>query len=304
MRKFTATALAHTSLAGLLLTALLLGCCSRCKPPSAKPPATLLAVRIPGTMGAPKTLRLGLRASYAQRTAPIGRLSSRGRGQGQGQGHGHGLLYVYPRDRALGVNLASSAGPVDVVLLDAQRRVLRVAEAVAPAKPKRVTVIPRLYRYAILLPAKGARKAGLAVGVQVTFTLPDRAQPQRVLTAVSLYPKRRPTVRVLAEVALTEPERTMGLMWRTRLPANGGMLFRFEKSYFISFWMKNTLISLDMIFLDDNHMVTGVVHRAKPKSESSSDVGRVNSRYVLEVPAGFARRNGITRGTTASFSLP
>ncbi len=283
---------ARTSMAGLVLTALLLGCCSRCKPPTAKPPATVLAVRVPWTMGSSTTLRLGLRASYSERAAVIGRLPA------------GGLIYVYPRDRALGVNLSTAARPVDVVLLDAQRRVLRVAVSVPPSRSQRVTEAPRLHRYAILLPSKGSQKAGLAVGVQVSFTLPDNAQPQRVLTAVNLHPNRRPSVRVMAEVALTEPERTMGLMWRTHLPPGGGMLFRFERSYFISFWMKNTLISLDMIFFNDDFVVTGVVHRARPKDESASHVGRVNSRYVLEVPAGFARRNGITRGTTVSFSLP
>ena len=77
-----------------------------------------------------------------------------------------------------------------------------------------------------------------------------------------------------------------------------------ERSYFISFWMKNTLISLDMIFFNDNFVVTGVVHRAKPRDESAYHVGQVNSRYVLEVPAGFARRAGITSGTSVAFSLP
>lgn len=282
---------ARTSLVVLVLATLLLGCCSRCKPPTPKPPATVLTVQVPGPKGAIQNLRLGLRATYVERAAPIGRLPA------------GGLLYAYPRDRALGVNLASAARPVDVVLLDSQRRVLRVAASVSSTSP-RVTLAPRLHRYALLLPAQRSRKAGLAVGVQVSFTLPDRAHAHRVLTAVNLHPKGRASVRVMAELALTDPERTMGLMWRTRLPSGAGMLFRFERSYFISFWMKNTLISLDMIFFNDNFVVTGVVHRAKPRDESAYHVGQVNSRYVLEVPAGFARRAGITSGTSVTFSLP
>jgi len=280
------------SLAVLILLALALGCCSRCKPRSRKAVRTPVAVRVPGPMGAPKILRLGLRATYAERAAPIGRLPK------------GGLLYAYPRDRALGVDHSTAAEPVDLVLLDAQKRVLKVAVSVPPASELRVSVAPRLHRFSILLPAEGARKAGLAKGTIVAFSLPPRARPERVLTAVNLHPPRRPSVRVQAEVALTEPERTMGLMWRTGLPARGGMLFRFERSYPITFWMKNTLISLDMIFFDDNHVVTGVVHRAKPRTETPVGVGRVNSRYVLEVPAGFARRHGITRGTSVTFNLP
>lgn len=280
------------SLVGLVLLALALGCCSRCKPRSRKPARTAVAVRVLGAMGASKTLRLALRATYGERAAPIGRLP---------QG---GLLYAYPRDRALGVDHSTSTAPVDVVLLDARRRVLKVAVSVPPTSNRRVSVAPGLHRYAILLRGEGARKAGLAKGVQVSFTLPERAQPHRVLIPVDLHPPRRRSVRVQAEVALTEPERTMGLMWRKALPPRGGMVFRFERSYPITFWMKNTLISLDMIFINDSHQVTGVVHRARPKGESAVGVGRVNSRYVLEVPAGFARRHGIARGTSVSFSLP
>lgn len=279
-------------LVGLVLLALLLGCCSRCKPRSSKPPRTAVTVRVPGAKGASTTLRLGLRATYAERAVPINRLPK------------GGLLYAYPRDRALGVNHATSAAPVDIVLLDSQRKVLHVAVAVPPASTRRVSVAPTLHRYAILLPGEGAAKAGLAKGVQVSFTLPQSARSHRMFTPVDLHPPRRRSVRVQAETALTEPERTMGLMWRKTLPAQGGMLFRFEASYPISFWMKNTLISLDMIFINDNHQVTGVVHRAEPQTETARHVGQVNSRYVLEVPAGFARRHGIARGTSVSFNLP
>jgi len=280
------------SIVGLALLALALGCCSRCKPRSHKPARTAITVRVPGAKGPSGTLHLALRATYGERAAPIGRLPA------------GGLVYAYPRDRALGVDHTTSAAPLDVVLLDNQRRVLRVAVSVPPTSQRRVSVAPRLHRYAILLPGEGARKAGLVKGVQVSFTLPDRALPHRVLTPVDLHPPGRRSVRVLAEVALTEPERTMGLMWRTSLPRTGGMVFRFERSHPITFWMKNTLISLDMIFFNDNFQVTGVVHRAKPKDESAVGIGRVKSRYVLEVPAGFARRHGIARGTSVSFSLP
>lgn len=276
----------------LVLMALLLGCCSRCKPRGSKPTRTAVTVRVPGAKGASKTLRLGLRATYAERTAPIGRLSP------------GGLLVAYPRDRALGVNHATSAAPLDIVLLDSQQKVLHVAVAVPPNSSRRVSVAPTLHRYAILLPGGGAAQAGLTKGVRVSFTLPPSARPHRMFTPVDLHPPRRRSVRVQAELALTEPERTMGLMWRKKLPPFGGMLFRFEASYPISFWMKNTLISLDMIFINNDYQVTGVVHRAEPQTETARHVGQVNSRYVLEVPAGFARLHGIARGTSVSFSLP
>lgn len=280
------------SLILLVLGAGLLGCCSRCKPPARKPPSTAVTVRVARAMGAPQTLRPILRATYAERAAPIGRVPPAG------------VLYAYPRDRALGIDHSSGAQAMDVVLLDAKKRVVRVAAAVNPRSRHRISVVPRLFRYAILLPARGARAAGLVAGAQVSFTLPERAAPHRVLTPVDLNPRGRRSVRVQAELALTDAERMMGLMWRTQLPARGGMLFRFERAHVITFWMKNTLIPLDMIFFNDDFLITGVVHRAKPKNEGRSWVGNVASRYVLEVPGGFARRYGIRRGDSVSVNLP
>ncbi|GIW39539.1 MAG: hypothetical protein KatS3mg076_0116 [Candidatus Binatia bacterium] len=107
-------------------------------------------------------------------------------------------------------------------------------------------------------------------------------------------------VRVRVEVADTPEKRSLGLMYRKSLPAGTGMLFLFPDEEDHAFWMKNTWISLDMVFIDAHGTVVGVVPDARPGSTESLRVG-TPSRYVLEVPAGFARRHGIGPGTRVRF---
>jgi uncharacterized membrane protein (UPF0127 family) len=102
------------------------------------------------------------------------------------------------------------------------------------------------------------------------------------------------------EVAATPETRTRGLMWREVLPAGQGMLFIFPTDEVQSFWMRNTLIALDMLFIDSAGKIVGIIENAQPRTLSSRSVG-VPGRYVLEVPGGWSRAHGISRGGTARF---
>lgn len=102
------------------------------------------------------------------------------------------------------------------------------------------------------------------------------------------------------EVADTARKRGWGLMYRNELGTDEGMLFVFPDERDQSFWMKNTPLSLDIIFMDARRRVVGIIHDTVPFSTRSVSVG-VPSRYVLEVRAGLARRNGIVVGDTARF---
>jgi hypothetical protein len=108
------------------------------------------------------------------------------------------------------------------------------------------------------------------------------------------------TLRVPVEVVRTEDERARGLMFRRELAAQQGMLFIFDQAEIQSFWMKNTYIPLDMIFINEAMQVVGVVENAEPLTTTSRRV-RDPSRYVLEVNGGFAKRHGITAGTRVAF---
>ncbi len=120
---------------------------------------------------------------------------------------------------------------------------------------------------------------------------------------VTFRPAGRPAVRVLAELAVTPRTREVGLMYRGELAPNRGMLFVFPREEIQVFWMKNTLIPLDMIFLDRHKVVVGVVANAKPLTLTPRRVNRP-SAYVVEVNAGFAAAHGIRPGTKAEFRLP
>ena len=102
------------------------------------------------------------------------------------------------------------------------------------------------------------------------------------------------------EVADTAEERRWGLMYRRELGTDEGLLFVFPDERDQSFWMKNTPLSLDIIFMDRHRRVVGIIHDTVPFSTRSVGVG-VPSRYVLEVRAGLARRNGIAEGDVARF---
>lgn len=106
------------------------------------------------------------------------------------------------------------------------------------------------------------------------------------------------TVRV--ELARTDGERRRGLMYRQHLAPDAGMLFVFEKEAVQSFWMKNTLLTLDMIFIRDDMTVVGIIENAAPMTTESRSVG-TPSRYVLEVNGGFARAHGVTVGGRVTF---
>jgi hypothetical protein len=101
--------------------------------------------------------------------------------------------------------------------------------------------------------------------------------------------------RLMVEIADTSPLRTRGLMWRSEVPDGTGMLFIFPTEVVQSFWMRNTLIPLDLLFVDRSGKVVGVVQWAEPQTLTSRTVGKP-SLYVLEVPGGWTSRNSVRTG--------
>ena len=98
------------------------------------------------------------------------------------------------------------------------------------------------------------------------------------------------------EIADEPDEQARGLMFRPTLPADAGMLFIFDPPRPANFWMRNTMIPLDMIFIDDTGAVDSVAERSDTFSEQvSSSIGDV--RAVLEINGGLSRQLGIGPGT-------
>ena len=103
-------------------------------------------------------------------------------------------------------------------------------------------------------------------------------------------------VRFSIELADDDQERELGLMNRTELPSSSAMLFAYPAPKHAWFWMKNTLIPLDMIFADATGLVTNVHSNAVPLDETPIDGGE-GVTYVLEINGGLAKRMGIDRGS-------
>lgn len=105
------------------------------------------------------------------------------------------------------------------------------------------------------------------------------------------------------EVARSAYEHSKGLMDRTSMPHNQGMLFIFDDMSPRSFWMRNTRISLDIIFVDDQYKVVSIQKNAVPMSEESL-LSERPAKYVVEVNAGFSDLYNIRPGDSLSFRIP
>jgi hypothetical protein len=97
------------------------------------------------------------------------------------------------------------------------------------------------------------------------------------------------------EVVDTEASRERGLMCRTAMPADHGMLFDFKDAKPVSFWMKNTLIPLDMLFIDENGRIVAIAHGARPLDESPIGSG-APVLGVLEINGAQADKDRVQVG--------
>lgn len=102
--------------------------------------------------------------------------------------------------------------------------------------------------------------------------------------------------RFAVEVADDPRERAQGLMFRENMALGRGMLFLYEKPHNATFWMRNTLIPLDMIFLDTQGRVTRIHENAKPLDETVIDGGD-GVIAVLELNGGLSARLGLSEGS-------
>ena len=157
----------------------------------------------------------------------------------------------------------------------------------------------------------------LAAGLAACSSSPDQVRAQDPVRATPSPPSAPITVAkagaprvylqgkdgevaVDVEVVDTEPTIQRGLMYRTFLAPDAGMLFvpNIEQDW--RFWMRNTLIPLDMIFIARDRTVAGIVERAVPHDETGRSVGKP-SLYILEVNGGWSQAHGVTAGAKIRF---
>lgn len=106
-----------------------------------------------------------------------------------------------------------------------------------------------------------------------------------------------------AEVAVTAAERARGLMHRTSLAPERGMLFVFPEEGVHRFWMKNTLIELDIVFIGANGRIVSIAARARPCRKDPCDryAPEGSAAYALEIAGGLAAKHGFAKGDTVLF---
>jgi uncharacterized protein len=138
----------------------------------------------------------------------------------------------------------------------------------------------------------------------ITLTLSSFLQIRALALSKSeiifLDPSGKSTPTLLMDIASTPSERERGLMYVKNLPEHSGMLFVFPRERIQSFWMKNCPLSLDMIFVNADREVVGIVTSAEPFSTEPLSVGKP-SIYVVELVAGSAKRYGIKVGDKLNF---
>ena len=122
-----------------------------------------------------------------------------------------------------------------------------------------------------------------------------QAQPQ---VTIATGGGRELTFQV--EVADTPAKRELGLQYRRDLPPDRGMIFLFPTESEHSFWMKNTPLPLDMIFISKDLKIVGIVEQAVPFSTDSRSVSAA-SQFVLEINGGLSKRHGIKAGDSVRF---
>ena len=115
------------------------------------------------------------------------------------------------------------------------------------------------------------------------------------------FQTRSAPVTIIIETAKTADQQTRGLMFRDHLDENHGMLFVFSHEKPRSFWMKNTRIPLDIIFISKDKKVVDIKEQFRPcKNDPCESYTSSPAAFALEVNAGFTRTRGITIGTTVT----
>ena len=153
---------------------------------------------------------------------------------------------------------------------------------------------------------------GIIVGIGIFGILYFNETPQEVAefdentkhSKVYIYTTNS-EIMVNVEVADTPQKQSQGLMFRENMKWDHGMLFIFDNETILSFWMKDTLIPLDMIFVDKTFRIINIIDNTLPCNiEPCPDYSSEKPvKYVLEVNAGFVETNDIEAGDFISMNL-
>ncbi len=150
-----------------------------------------------------------------------------------------------------------------------------------------------------------ALAVSLALNASAAAPAAEECRPQTVAKKAKLtFPDHQ---TIVVDVVDTPATRETGLMCRTKLKRDYGMLFAFPADMDLNFWMKKTLVSLDIIWISADKKVTVIHDRLKASKADTPDDKVVTARgtgmYVLELPAGAAARHGLKAGDALDFAV-
>ncbi len=148
---------------------------------------------------------------------------------------------------------------------------------------------------------QSAESSGTAASVSAAPVEVDTVIPFRHDGSLSISRDGDVYQELAIEIAATDSARTRGLMQRSSMPGNSGMLFLFDREDRQSFWMANTPLSLDLIFINADSIIVHVAKYAQPLSPDpvpSLDP----ARFVLEVEAGYSDTAGILEGDRVNWT--
>ena len=118
---------------------------------------------------------------------------------------------------------------------------------------------------------------------------------------LSIYIKKyNKTAKFEVEIADTKILRKKGLMFRSKLEKEKGMLFIFPNEQIIRMWMKNTMIPLDILFISKDKVIVDIIENAKEMSDNIL-ISKTKSKYVLEINSGLVKDFNITIGDSINF---
>ncbi|MCE9624462.1 MAG: DUF192 domain-containing protein [Deltaproteobacteria bacterium] len=144
----------------------------------------------------------------------------------------------------------------------------------------------------------------LWIFIALMFAFAAPACGSEGLTSVKiLSPEGKLRHEFQAELARTPAEHSQGLMYRSEMEPDHGMLFVFPKLNQTPFWMKNTLIPLDMVFIGPDKKIVSIVERATPQTTSPREAAGPY-QYVLEINGGKSETFGIHAGDRVEFQEP
>ena len=130
-----------------------------------------------------------------------------------------------------------------------------------------------------------------------------------LIILLAIFPKQKSSSEIcfnnscfFVEIADTNEERATGLMFRKSMDNNSGMLFIFDKADNYSFWMKNTQISLDIIWINENKEIVFIKNNVIPCNETCIPINPdKKAKYVLEINAGISEEISLKESDKARF---